>query len=226
MTQRSLVDLARYLLAGADDLSGGFAPTATAQELLADYERRAAQRTRETILDEMKAGRAPVMPASDDDGIAIVLRMHEAHRRGCARQALRLLIAVLNGMALSGPVYATEFARYERVLADLSREEIILIATVMRHYRNLDLANWEELNLGKFEENIAHELWPDFFDELRRVYSVWASCQRTGLLVQGSNNRKVEDGSAAHVAFPSALLEEIRELASFEDVLRREGEQI
>jgi hypothetical protein len=218
MTQRSFTDLARYLLAGANDLSGGFAPTATAQELLADYERRAARRTRETILDEMKAGRAPVVPASDDDGIAIVLRVYEAHRRGCARQALRLLVAVLNGMAVSGPVYAAEFARYERVLADLSREEIILLGALIRHHVGVTEDERNTLSGGDIvHKALCDELIPTPFRDEDSLDAHWSALQRTGLIMPGKT---------IGFTVPSPLLYEVAELASFEDVLRREGEQI
>lgn len=217
MGKRSLIDIARYVLAGADDLSGGLAPTAAARELLADYERRAIARTRETILDELSAGRTAVVPASDDDGIAIVLRVYEAHRRGCARQALRLLIAVLNGLADHGPVYASEFARFEKVLSDLTREEIILLGTILKHYGVPKADDRARITADTLHRSVAADLVPRVFKTAEHMAAHWASAQRTGLLVGGTTF------STIGLAVPSPLLAEVAELSSFTDVLRREG---
>ncbi|MBK1669636.1 hypothetical protein CKO28_16480 [Rhodovibrio sodomensis] len=211
--------LTQYVHAIAADIATG-GPWATSSSLVADFHARKGEESREILLDELAHGRAPVEPASQDDAISITLRVQEAHERGCARAALRLLAAVLNGLGEQGPVYASDFARYQKILADLSREEIILLATILRHYGTGRDDLGQPVSADGIRENVAAELVPKVFRSERHVNAFWASVQRTGLLMQGTS---IDDVGAP---MPSPLLFEIAELASFENVLRREGETI
>ena len=187
--------------------------------MIADFHARKGRESREVLLDELAHGKAPVEPASQDDAISITLRVQEAHERGCARAALRLLAAVLNGLGAQGPVYASTFARYQKILADLSREEIILLAKYLPCYGSGNDEHGTNVVTDRVIAALQPELVPDVFSSNDHVEACLAGLLRTGLVMHPR-------GADEHCPKPSPLLRDVANLASFEDVLRREGEKI
>lgn len=98
---------------------------------------------------------------------------------------LRLLAAVLNGLGEQGPVYASDFARYQKILADLSREEIIVLATALKHCDDTQGgALMQPMTPKEFEQLIPDKLAPRVFPTAEHVQAQIAALFRTGLLRQ------------------------------------------
>lgn len=89
------------------------------------------------LLDELSRGNIPLQEVADvDEAAAMVFEWGFAAQRGAAKRNLRLLAQVFVGLLKQTPLlYADEFLRWSGVLADLSREEIILLATLHKHWQ-------------------------------------------------------------------------------------------
>lgn len=94
--------------------------------------KRRAQIASEILLDELSRGNALIHEVADvDEGAAMIFEYGFAAQRGAARRNLRLLAQVFVGLLKqTPPLYADEFLRWSSVLADLSREEIVLLAVL------------------------------------------------------------------------------------------------
>jgi len=98
--------------------------------------KRRAKVAREILIDELSRGDARIEDVGDkDEAAAMVFEYASAAQHGAGRRNLRLLAQVFAGMLKQAPpLYADEFMRWSRILADLSREEIILLGALHRHW--------------------------------------------------------------------------------------------
>lgn len=106
--------------------------------------RRRAKIASEILLDQLSRGDALIQDIADvDEAASMIFEYGFAAQRGAARRNLRLLAQVFAGLLKqSPPLYADEFLRWSSVLADLSREEIILLARLHKHWKeNKDQAD-------------------------------------------------------------------------------------
>lgn len=202
-----------------DLLSSLGVPTSTAGELFRRYWARKAAEVQETLLEEIAQGAAPLIAASDDDGVEIVVRVMNASIAGAARINLRLMAKALVGLAQHPPIYASDFAKYQRAVADLSREEIIAVSAL---YSNFDhaLATADPNKPGLVPVNAwqksVTELVPLVFPTENHFRAAVFAAQRTGLVIVGPY--AADEG----ILRASPLMEEVSQLASFEDALKQE----
>ncbi len=86
------------------------------------------------LLDELSRGTARIEDVADkDEAAAMVFEYMSAAQHGTARLNLRLLAQVFARIVQqTPPLYADEFLRWSHILADLTREEIFLLATLHR----------------------------------------------------------------------------------------------
>lgn len=202
-----------------DVLSSLGVPTSTAEQLFRKYWARKASEVRETLLEEIAQGADPLITASDDDGVEIVIRVMNAAIAGAARINLRLMAKVLAGLARHPPIYASDFARYQRAIADLSREEINFVATLYRHWKtSRSTSENEPAAASEAWKQTTKELVPGLFPTENHMRTAAYAVQRFGLVIAG--NRWDESG----ILKPSPLMDEIARLASFEEALKREPE--
>lgn len=115
-----------------DDVSTGFLKSLGGGAVRAYWQRRKDE-AREVWLEEVrKANITAAAAASEDDVIGAMFRFERAVLEGTARLNLRLMAKALAGRLQLGTLVADEFLLYADALAALSRDEIILLATMRR----------------------------------------------------------------------------------------------
>ena len=121
----------------SDGLSAvGFPGASTAGEAVKGYLHRRSDQARAILFDEIKrAGVTPERAATQDEDVAVIYRYLRASWEGSARINLRLLAKAIAGKLRSSTLVADEFFIYADALASLSRDEIILIASMYDAYK-------------------------------------------------------------------------------------------
>jgi len=202
-----------YLISAVGDvLSAVGVPAGTATKALNDHLERRARRDRDIILAELRSGDfSQVEFGNDDDALDIAYRIARATTEGRARANLRLLARILCGLSERGPVYASDFARYEKWISDLSHEEILVIGTLSRKGAEV---SWNGVEgIEKVWEAVEIELVPGSFKSNDHIRATAFSAQRSGLLMQLNNI------DAMGYLVPSPLLKELVEFVKFDDGL-------
>ena len=174
------------------------------------------KRARDIIAEELSQGQALIESIVEVDELAaILLKYVRAAEEGAARLNLRLMAMTIRGMTHKRTLTASRFLYYAWFLANLSREEVIAIATL---YKN------EALEPDRISDNEARgrarvrtreELVPVFFPTERHLNSTLQAATRTGLIVAASGW-----GSLVYETTP--LMEEVASLAPFRDALEKE----
>jgi hypothetical protein len=145
--------------------------------------KRRAKMASEILLDELSRGSALIQDVADaDEAVAMIFEYSFAAQRGAARRNLRLLAQVFVGLLKqTPPLYADEFLRWSSVLADLSCEEIILLATLHKHWD----ANRDEQNANRPFDAAKAELVGKgkTFSTSEEMHSTAAALVRTGFLM-------------------------------------------
>jgi hypothetical protein len=152
-----------------------------------------------------------------DEALAMVYRYARAAQEGTARLNLRLMAKVIAGQAHLGNLIADEFRRYADVLASLTREEIILIATLHRHWNSADVQQAEE----ERREGIAHQatvrdLVPTLFQTEEELKLVASASMRTGLVI----SVPVWDET---IYTTTSLMDKLERFAPFQEALNQEA---
>lgn len=200
----------------ADGLSLAGAPGASAAgALVTGYLKRRTEQARQILLSELRAGIAtPNEAAPRDDDIACIVRYLQAARLGAARVNLRLLAKAMVGQTTNGGLVADEFFKYAEALATLSRNEIVLLATMHR----VEVAHDALVAQGFSRKND----WTESQAELGKLgwskeqtEATAASCLRSGLILIASAY-----GSATFGLSP--LMQALCSSVDFDDALRRE----
>jgi len=118
----------------ADGLGAIAVPGASsAGEAVKGYLQRSSDEARAILLDEFRRGNIDAANvAAEDDRIAVIYRYLRASWEGSARVNLRLLAKAIVGRIRTNTLVADEFLPHADALAALSRDEIILVATMYR----------------------------------------------------------------------------------------------
>lgn len=146
--------------------------------------RRRAQAAREILQDQLSRGEINVTDAADkDEAAAMVFEYIEAARRGAARRNLRMLAQIMEGALDAPPIYADEFLRWSRVLADLSQEEIIVLVK-LQEVHNLPINTVGELKQwNEMDAQMLHQLRAiGVVSNKLELDSIFGALQRTGLV--------------------------------------------
>jgi len=175
--------------------------------------KRKAKITAEILLDELARGNAHLQDAADVDEVAaMVFECAFAAQRGAARRNLRLLAQVLVGIIRQGPpLYADEFLRWSRVLADLSREEIILLATLHKHWQENKSSKEVTIPVAATKAELVGD--HKTFATIEEFDLTAASLIRTGLVVL------LPGWDGASFPKTTSRLELLLSIARIEDVL-------
>ena len=95
--------------------------------------KRRLSAAREILMQELDSGGIDLDEATESDECAtMIFEYARAAQHGAARRNLRLLAQVMRGTLMTKPLYPNEFMRWSKILSDLSREEIILLATLQK----------------------------------------------------------------------------------------------
>ena len=192
-------------------------PTGTAAAVVRRYRGRKASQLRELWLEELRQGRAPLQAADEDEAAEICIRLLRCAEEGTARINLRLLLRILRGLSERGPVYASDFARFQRMFADLTREEIIFVATLYREWNEAEHST--DSRITSTWEKVDQALVPVTFKSRDHALATGYSALRSGLVMPDDT----WDGSG--LVKPSPLMDEVAELASLEEALAAESSQ-
>ena len=130
----------------------------------------------ETLLEEVRRGNGTLTTAGEEEAAAMMERYTRAADQGAARHNLRFMARLLAGEDPSKPLYAGDFFRHAARIADLSREEVILLSDFYRTWQ----AHGEEPAPHEVISQSRARLVPTIF-ETQDAYDATASgLTRTG----------------------------------------------
>ncbi|MGQ3300296.1 hypothetical protein [Reyranella sp.] len=196
--------------------SGGILPVGRAA--LNAYLKRRSAEAQQILFEELRSGGyPPEQVAAEDDGIAVIHGYVRAAWEGRARVNLRLLAKAITGQLQVGTLVADEFYLYAESLAGLSRDEVILVSTLLRHHPKLPDVPEEEAG-----EREKQSPWLATMAEMEakgwqkdKVAAVASRCLRSGFVIAQS----AWGGLAFKV---SPLLLDLSKTVDFDDALKRE----
>ena len=218
----NLPDIFDAILEFGGDVAVGGAKQA-GRALIAGYLKRKAEAARDILLEEIRSGdKLPPQVASDDDAVAVIYRYLRSANEGAARINLRLLAKAIVGKMRTTALLADEFNLYADALASLSRDEIIVIATIWKQHAaprpfrptisGPVATPWHATVL-----NLQDDGWPG-----GRVVAAANRAQRSGLIIASAQSGF--NGGGGLLFSPSAMLEELVKTVDFDDALRAEPE--
>lgn len=210
-------DIASALTFGASNLFG-----TSVAKVIERMMRRRAEEARSIFLEELGQGlRPPRDPGEIDEFVAILYRYLSKAQEGAARLNLRLMARVVRGQLEGQALYASEFLRYSELLALLTREEVVLLATRHRLRVEFDAekttAQWSDTS--SVNERVERVLVPRVFSTRLHLNATLTALQRTGLVWPGA-----AAVSGGFVWQDTPLLDKVALLARFEGALELEDE--
>jgi len=124
--------LSKYTVSGVADVLGCFGvPTSTAMQLYNDILGERAQGALEMLLSEVRQGRFEGV--DQHEAVGVIARFQRDAMEGVAKNNLRLMARIINGMAEQQALMAPTFLRYANILASLTDDEISMLAIVAKH---------------------------------------------------------------------------------------------
>jgi hypothetical protein len=165
---------------------------------------------KEILQDELARAEIGIADAADrDEAAAMVFDYAEAARQGAARRNLRLLAQIMAGALVTPPIYASEFLRWSRMLADLTREELIVLAEWYAAFQHPTAKN----NLASIFPAVRGKLLVKrIISEDEELTSILQALGRTGLIVQKS-------AVGTDIYFTTPRLEHLMRMVRMEEIL-------
>jgi hypothetical protein len=214
---RNLVELSGAVF--ADALSALGIPVNTLSSALGAYIRRNAQDARTILLEELREGKLDALhAANEDEALAVIYRYLLAARDGVARRNLRLLARVIVGLAARDRLFADEFNKYAESLSRLSRDEILVIGRLHRYRKEAERRQGPTVGTGQYWPKFLEELVPKQFPTEEHVIAICCAGMRSGLIVTP------RDFDSTGMYATSPIMDEVTELADFQEVLKAEDE--
>jgi len=184
---------------------------------LGRYIMQQQKKAADRLLDEFRKGRIDrISWASEDEFAGMLLRYLNAVRDSAGLEALRLMAKVMVGQIQRDSIYASEFTRYANMLASLSRDEILAI-TYLHQAR---LASKAPENTEGVWKEMMGTVVPTHFPSEQYVHAVLTAASRSGLVITP------HDLFAVGVYTTSPLMDEISQLADFQDALHCESPEL
>lgn len=147
-------------------------------------QRRRAERARDILLDELSRGEKTLSVPEVEETAAVLLRYGRAAQEGAACLNLRLMAKVIAGQVYQQALYADEFLRHAGLIADLRREEVILLGALQRHWiadAVRALANDHD-RMNEVNRLMIAELIPVPFIDIAELAATEDAVVRTGFL--------------------------------------------
>jgi hypothetical protein len=225
----TLPEIIGALVTDAFELTGTHGGS-VAGTVIGRFFRRRAELARDILFEEL--GRANISDAqasSEDDAIAVIVRYLRAAREGTARLNLRLLAKAIAGKLQSSGLVADEFLQHAEALATLSREEIVVLAAMYRHWkahRNLAVQEREAAGRNVDPWELALQELPGLGMEEELISTAASRAQRSGLLYPMFGRVGHAAARYGNLSFRvSPLLIELGMTIDFADALRREASE-
>ena len=195
-------------------------PTGSALAFVEEYLRKRSEEAREIAIEELRSGQIlDTEVPSSDEAAGVILRYYRAAREDAARINLRLLAKVIAGRLQAGNLVADEFIALANALDTLSRDEIVLLGTMYKHY--VETEGEGSLD-GKKPWDLAHKsLCSGVFATEDEFQAIGARSQRSGFVVPMSGRSQGRMGFKL-----SPLFFQLTETVDFLDALRKEGIQL
>lgn len=178
------------------------------------------ERAREILIDELSKGNISLQDIDDrDEAAAMVFEYADAAVRGTARRNLRLIAQVMAGSLTTPRIYADEFLRWSRIIADLTQDELITMAAFYkRHERKNDgfsgpITQLRTLIHWQFEQVVAELVASGVAKEEKDVRATLQALGRHGLVLQ-----QPQDGMFVYSV--GSNLEALMRLSDIEAVLQ------
>jgi len=127
---------------------------------------------REIVLSELRQGNFENV--DQDELVAIFFRLIRDAEEGAARNNLRLMTRVINGMAEKKELTAPSFLKYANILASLTEDEITALGIMVRYKDVTDNKGIKE-RAAELERQVPHS------------ESVLQALMRTGLIKMKTN---------------------------------------
>jgi hypothetical protein len=171
--------LQKYAVAGISDVLSCFGvPTAVASQIYADVLQKRGAEALEILLSEIRQGHFKNI--DQNEAVSIIARFQRDAMEGVARNNLRLMARIINGMATRQALRASTFLQYANILAALTEEEIGVLGIMAKHAANSSPGLHPNTTYG-FLEYVDPEA-----EELKAVFPNYAAIQqslvRTGLV--------------------------------------------
>ena len=217
MTDNTLAQLTGNLLSDALTLLG--IPTNTAIEVFRRHLKAKIDEARDILLEELRSGNVDSLHvASEDEAISIVYRYALAARDGAARRNLRLLGKTIVSLAVRDRLYSDEFNKFADILAHLTRDQILVLGRLYALFREEEQTSQDNPQVkANVWKRLQDELVPSQFPTADHITVICSQATGSGLMIAASAY-----GGLAYRLSP--LMDEIAELADFQDTLRAEGE--
>lgn len=122
---------------------------------------------------------------------------------------------LIRGQIEGGGLYASDFLRFCPIIASLSREEVIFVATLYRHTVEFKPIGTSDVPPHGTDEKMQEALIPSIYPGKVELDGAATALLRTGLLVLYS-------GYGGLVFRPTPLLFQIAKMADFEAALDAE----
>lgn len=201
------------------DVLGGSTAGAMASGALKSYRQRRTDNARKLLFEELARGDIlPPQAAAKDDIVAVIYQYFRSACMGTARVNLRLLAQGIAGRLRSNTLVADEFLPHADTLSSLSRDEVTLLAVMLRCYSAANRSNfhrWEDTEA----ELINRHGW-----DKARTQATGGRALRSGYVLPelyGMGQMVV----AVEIHYrPSWLLLELCKTVDFDDALRREAQ--
>ena len=145
---------------------------------------------------------------SEDDLVEVCVRVQTATILGAGRTNLRLMARLLKGLSNRQPIYASEFARHQRLMADLTDEEIILVCVVLEEWNAEKPGQRNSANMT-YWQRIQGRLFRNPYENIEHIRGAVQAAQRTGLLIATTDQ----------IVRPSPQLIELAEFVSLDESL-------
>lgn len=187
----------KYAVGAVVDVLGYFGvPTGSAINLYGDILDSRANAAFEILLSEIRQGDASGV--HQNEAVSVIARYQRDAMEGVARNNLRLMARVINGMAEKKELKASTFLRYANILASLTEEEVAVLGVMVKHANSYK-------NTPKIKENGEGFDYTDHeAEELKNVTSNYRVVQqalvRTGLVFftidsQAGDDFKIDGGN-------------------------------
>jgi hypothetical protein len=153
---------------------------------LAELQRRHLEAAREIIVRRLQRGK--LWAISDDDAAAALWTYLRAAQEGAARRNLEMMAEALATAAAEPSFYPNEFRRQASVLADLSREEVYVLAAFIRAKRGFPGGGEDGAAKAGEWQAVCTDLLrqPALFPDGYAVEAHTAGLLRTGLVLPWS----------------------------------------
>lgn len=207
---------------------------------------RKVQIARDILIEEIEEGNFSNAP--QDELVSIIHRYIQASINGTAKLNLRLLAQLIKGITqnnekLLPSLYASEFNRYSNILADLSYEELQILATLNKfkiQNEKEESRSGPQMQVSQFMRDNSHysdkaRKWlsgnsvniDDVIQTHRRIMSpeefdaIAASLVRTGLVYTRSYGQNFRGG--ANLSYDlTPLFFKLTGLVEFQSIFRNE----